>query len=109
ALPAVARQTRPFFLSEVALPWILDHFREGLLVDIADLVFRQNVMIAGIKIAVVLDDRHIAAGLAVDTKRVLHSQERSHGFVEELDENLSHVLPHPLIEDRAKKLAVGRR
>ncbi len=73
ALPAVARQTRPFFLSEVALSWILDHFREGLLVDITDLVFRQNVVVARIKIAVMLDNRDIAAGFTVDAKRVFHS------------------------------------
>ena len=67
------RQARPFFLAEFALLWVLDHLRQGPLMDIADLVFGQNVMVAGIKIAVMLDHRHVAAGLAINAQRVFHA------------------------------------
>src|SRR3990172_4980047 len=101
------RQARPLSFAELALPRILDHCRQRLLVNIADLVFRQHVMVAGVKIAVVLDHRHVAAGLAIDAQRVLHAQERADGLVEELDENLADVAAQPLIEDHAEKLAIG--
>src|SRR5205823_2339891 len=57
ALAAVARQARPLILAEFPLPRILDHFRQGLFVDIADLVLRLDVMIAGVEVAVMLGPR----------------------------------------------------
>ncbi len=77
--------------------------------NVADLIFRGHVMIAGIKVAVVLHYGHIAASLAVNAQRMLHAEKRPHRLVKKLDKNLADIVAHPFIEDRVQKLAISRR
>src|SRR5262245_2619056 len=43
---AVLGQTGPLILAELPLSFVLDHFGQRALVDVADLVFRQHVVVA---------------------------------------------------------------
>ncbi len=100
ALAAVFGQARPFVLAEFSLFRIFDHFSQRAVMNVADLKLRLNVVVTGIKIAVVLDDRDVAAGLAVNTKRVLHAEKRPDRFVEKLNEDLADIVVYPLVKDR---------
>ena len=73
---------------------VLDHFCDALLVNVTDFVFRQNVVIARVKVAIVLDDGNIPAGFAVNAKRMFHAEKRPDRFIEELDENFADVVVH---------------
>ena len=67
ALAAVPGQARPLLLAELALLRVFDHFRQRPVVNIADFVFRQHIVIAGVEVAVVFDDRDIPTGRPKDT------------------------------------------
>ena len=64
-------------------------------------------VIALIEVAVVLDDRHIAAGGTEDAQRMAQPIGRPRGFFEDLDDDPPDVVPDPFVEDRAEEAAEG--
>ena len=64
-------------------------------------------VVALIEVAVVLDDRHVAAGRAEDAQRVAEPERRPRRFFEDLDDDPPHVVADPFVEDRAEKRAKG--
>src|SRR3990172_3759742 len=72
-------------------------------------MLRINEMVAGIEVAVMLDDDDVPAGLAKNAERMLHPQRRPRRLVENLDDDAPDIVPHPLVENGAEKLAEGLR
>src|SRR5512144_3241473 len=63
-------------------------------------------MIAAVEIAIVLDNRNVAAGFPENAQRVIQPERRPRSFVKDLYRNPADILPHPLIKDCAQKRPV---
>ena len=74
-------------------------------------VLRIDEMVAGVEAAVALEDRDVAAGLAMDAERVGQPVDGAQGLVEGLHDDPPDVLGDPQVEDAAEEVAdrLGRR
>ena len=66
-------------------------------------MFGGDEVITRIEVPVMFDDRDIPAGASKDAQRVVLAMGRARRFLEDLHDDPSDVLPHPLIKDRAQK------
>lgn len=75
-------------------------------VDVAEEVLGEDVVVAAVEVAVMLHGCSMAAGLAhgTDTRGLVHPAGK--GGVEELDEDIAHVVAHPLIKEGADEMGV---
>ena len=106
AAAAEFRQALRLGASELLLPGGVDKSADGRFVDIAQLVFGQDVVVAAIQIAIVLDGDGPAAGLGVDAQACAHAQPRGHRLVEIAHEDRADVAVDPFFEDGNQESAV---
>ena len=69
---------------------------------------RVDVVIAGVKIPVPLEDRDVAADGAEDAERMLLSEGRPGRLLDDLDLDAADVALDPFVEDGAEEIAPGR-
>ena len=105
AVLALLREQIAFVIAKLALLWRCHHLQKGALVNIAEQVFRLDEMIAGIKVAVVLQCRAVSAGWSVDAQQVA-AEESFERHIEQLNKHFAHVMPNPLLENVHEELAV---
>lgn len=77
----------------------IKHLRQAVCADIAQLVLREDEVVAGIHIAIMLHDRCMTTFLSIDTNTRLCTQPAGKGGIEELHKDLAHITLHPFIED----------
>jgi hypothetical protein len=99
--PAIAGQCVRFGPTELPLGRTFKQFDQSCRLYISQAMFGINVVITGIKIAIVFDNGNITASFAKDTQRLLLAENRSNGLFEQLDFDLANVKLHPFVEDRA--------
>ena len=105
AVEADGRQTVKFVLSEAAVS--LHHVVERCIEDVADAVFREDVTVAAVEVAVLLDDAAMAANGLMDTETCRAAGHIAKRGLEHLHELVAYVLmAGPLVEDGAEELAV---
>jgi len=107
ALATVTGQRVPLLLPEFTQWRAFQHLDQRSLADVADVVLPVDEMIAGEEVPIMFDDGKIAAGLPEDAERMLHPEEGSRGFIEQLDINPAEILSYPLAENRAQERAIG--
>ena len=103
----VAGQRIEFGLTECPLSRALQKVSQRSLSNIPQSVLRVDEVIARKEVAVVFDDRDIAAGLPKDTESVVLPEGGSGHLLEYLHLDLFDILVLPLVEDRAEKIAKG--
>ena len=104
-MEADRRQTIEFVLAKAAVG--LHHVVERCLEDVADAVFREDVTVAAVEVAVLLDDAAMAANGLMDTETCRAAGHIAKRGLEHLHELAAYVLmAGPLIEDGAEELAV---
>ena len=106
AFDAVLGQRVLFVLTELGLLRAGDHVADALLVDVAQAIIRIDEVVAGVQVAVVLDDQRLAAGLGEDAQARILAQPRAERHVKKLHKDLADVVAHPFVKDRAEELAV---
>lgn len=67
--------------------------------NVSEFIFREDEVVAGVKVAVVLEDTGMAAGSGQGADSGLSSHPVSEGGVEKLDEDFSDIFFHPFVED----------
>jgi hypothetical protein len=75
------------------------------LVNIAEPITRLDEVIAGVKVAIMLQRRAVAASRCMDAKQ-MPAEISLERHVEELNVNTAHVVTHPLLKDIHEKPAV---
>ena len=104
-LAALAGQAVLLVLAELQLALTVHHLHQRLRVDVAQLVLREDEVVARIDIAVELHYPGVSAGFGQHAHTGLLAHPVGQGRVEELDEHLAHVLLDPLVEQRAEERA----
>src|SRR5918911_1485014 len=66
-------------------------------------MFGGDKVVTGIEVAVVFDDRDVPTGGPKDAQRMVLSEGRSPGLLENLHDHPPDVLPYPLVKDGAEK------
>lgn len=77
--------------------------------DIPQSIFRTDVMIAGIHIAVMFDNHGVAAGRSEYAQALGCSKPAFKRHVEDLHESAPDVVAHPFIENRAQEFSKLQR
>ena len=106
ALPAILRQGIELVIAEAGLLGGVDHLAETLIHDVAQAVFRIDIMVATIEIAIVLDGQRRAALFREDAEARSEAHPVPQGHVEQLDEDAADVLANPFVENGAEESAV---
>ena len=106
---AIARQGLLLGTAEGCLRRTLKKRSERGFTNVSQPMLNVNEMIALIEISVVLDDRNIPAGRAEDAKRMSHPIGRACSFFKALNDDPVHIVPHPLVKDRAEKISEVNR
>ena len=106
ALAAPAWQQVPLVLTELPLLWRARQVLDGVLFDVTQAVGGVDVMVAGIKTAVVLQRQGLPAGFGENTEPRRHARPEAKLDVEQLHEDRPDVPPQPLVEHRAHETAV---
>lgn len=89
--------------AELLLLFAVEHFRDGLLADVAEAVFGEDEVVAGIDVAVEFHNTGMAAFLGIDADARRDAHPVGKDAVEELDVSLAYIITHPLIEDGAEE------
>lgn len=105
ALPAELRQPVSFRFAKRDLLRKSGHFPERQLVDVAQKVFRIDVVVARVHIAVVLNSQTLATRLAKYAQRCRIACEDTQGRVENLNKNLTNIVPYPVVVNGTEKAA----
>ena len=109
ALHTLVRQAVSLVNPESGLYGRAHHLAKGCLHDIAHLVLRIHEMIARVQVSVVFYDGIPSAGLRISAGSRRCSAPIRQGAVKKIHEILSHIVPHPIIEDIAHEFAVFPR
>lgn len=96
-------------LSELALFGAVNHFGQRLFVQIAELKFRENIVVAGINVAVVFHCGGVSASFGHGAQTSRHAHPSGQRGIEQLHEERAHIAAHPFVEERAEKFAPGFR
>lgn len=88
-------------LSELALLGAVNHFGQRFFVQIAELKFRENIVVAGINVAVVFHCGGVSASFGHGAQTSRHAHPSGQRGIEHLHEESAHVPAHPFVEERA--------
>ena len=108
---ALTGQAVTLVTSELQLSLAIHHRGDGVAVDIAQQVFRENEMVARIDVAVVLYHPRMTTGGTHGAEAGWLTGPAGKSGVEQLHEHLSHVVAHPLVENGAAEMGIleGRK
>ena len=101
ALAALGGEGVALGAAEALLLGAVHHVGECALVDVAEEVFGEYEVVAGIDVAIVLHGTCVAAGLSEGAYSWGHADPVGEGGVEELYEGVADVVAHPFVEDGA--------
>ena len=105
ALATLLGQCVALDIAEGALTLAVHHCRDAVVVDVAQTVFGKDEVVAGIDIAIVLDDGSVTAGDAHGADAGRLTNPAGQGGVEKLYEDLSYIMAYPFIEYRAGEMS----
>lgn len=103
------RQAGKFIPTELFLLRGINHLRKAVLMDIAEMKFGVNIVIAGINITIVLNDDRAPAGGLMVTHRSGRANKVGEGPFNVHHENFTDVALNPTVKNRGKKLTIGFR
>lgn len=101
---ALGRQGIEFILAKTQLPLTIHHLYQRMSIDISQLIFRKDKMIARIHITIEFHDSCMSAGLGQRTDTRLTSHPVCQCSIEKLYKILSHILADPFIKIVHRKL-----
>ena len=84
-------------ISKFALTGRGHELQHVCLMDVSEFEAWLDEMVAGVKIAVVLQSRSVAAGRGVEAQQMA-AKESLQRYVEKLHENLAHIVAYPFLE-----------
>ena len=105
ALLTLLGQKRVLQFGKLLLSWRGHHLVDGLVFQIAKLIFRVHKMVAGIHVAVKLHHARMPTFGRHRTQTRSHTHPVGQRGIEQLHVILPHIIAHPLVEDGAKKVA----
>ena len=105
ALLALCRQATGFHVGKGHLPFAVHHIQDATVADIAKIVFREHEMVATIYVPVVFHHGGMPAPVGQGADAGSNPCPVGQGGLEGLDEDLSHVIPVPFVEDGTEKFA----
>ena len=105
ATPTLGAEGVAFMLPEASLLRLGQELHHVDFVDVAQEVVRLDEVVAGVEVAVGLQSRAEAADRRMNAQEVA-AEIGFQGHVKELDEDLTHVVSDPLLEDVHEKAAV---
>lgn len=105
ALAAGAGKAVALGVAEGALARAENHLAERGFKDIAKPVVRVDVVIAGVKIAVVFEHEGVATGFSEDAERAGVACPAAESDIEVLDKNGADIVADPLVEDGDEEIA----
>ena len=94
-------------LPKLSLFRAVNHLGERFFVQIAELKFREHIVVAGIDVAVVFHRRGVSAGFGHRAQASRHAHPPRQCGIEKLHEESAHILAYPLVEKGAEKFAPG--
>lgn len=109
AFLALSREAFSLVLPKLSLFGAVNHLGERLFVQIAELKFREHIVVAGVNVAVVFHGRGVSAGFGHRAQASRHAHPSRQCGIEKLHEESAHISAHPLVEERAEKFAPGLR
>ena len=92
-------------VAELLLFWPIEHLGESLLANVAEFIFGKDKMIARIDVSVIFHHAGMSTIAGKDTDARRHSTPVGKRAVEEFDENMPHVVSHPLVEKCDEEIA----
>ena len=100
---ALLRQRLVFEFAETLLLLAVEHLGDGFLAYVAQSVFGEHEVVAGVDVAVELHHAGVSALLGIHADAGRHAHPVSKHAVEQLHVYLAHVVAHPLVEDGAEE------
>lgn len=107
ALLALPCETFALVLPKLSLFRTVNHLGERFFVQIAELKFREHIVVASIDIAIVFHRRGVSAGFGHRAQTARHAHPSGQCGIEKLHKESTHILAHPLVEKCAEKFAPG--
>ena len=107
AFLTLPREAFALVLPKCSLFGAVNHLGERLFVQIAELKFREHIVVAGVNVAVVFHRRGVSAGFGHRAQTARHAHPSRQCGIEKLHKESAHIPAHPLVEERAEKFAPG--
>lgn len=105
AATAVCRQRGLLIFTELPLLGPCDQGFQGLFHDMAQAILRIHVVITRIEVSRVFERHRVSAGGTKKAETLGYTHHRLQSYLKELDEDLSHIATHPMVEDGAEKFS----
>lgn len=109
ARQTLLRQRSTLALAKGSLPLPVNHLDQRRGADVAKQVLREDKVVARVDVAVLFECQGVAASLGKDADPRRDTDPVGQRGIENLNENLSHIVPHPFVEDRYQKTTPLRR
>ena len=91
---------------EVTLSLAVEEGGNGIVIDVAQPVFGEYKMVAGVEVTISLYDGCVSTGFSHGTDAGRLTDPAGEGGIEELDEDFAYIVAHPFIEDRADEMSI---
>src|SRR5947207_14453781 len=109
---AIAAESRQRIALGPAKGQLLFHSRQrshSVLHDVAELVFRINVMITGIQVSLMFKGQSVAAGLGKNAQTWLHAQPELERDIKKLNKAFGDIVSDPLVKNGAEEVSENFR
>ena len=91
---------------EVTLSLAVEEGGNGIVIDVAQPVFGEYKMVAGVEVTISLYDGCMSTGFSHGTDAGRLTDPAGEGGIEELDEDFAYIVAHPFIEDCADEMSI---
>ena len=102
---ALKRKGTMLDVAELLLFRPIEHLGESLLANVAKFILGEDKMIARIDVSVIFHHAGMSTIAGKDTDARRHTTPVGKRAVEEFDENMTHVVSHPLVEKGDEEIA----